>query len=155
MVTAVGGTTLVFGEDGSVFSETAWSGSGSGRSPFEKAPEYQTKLGLGDHRRYPDVSANADPASGYPVYDSFGYFGQSGWFTVGGTSASVLVWAAIKSLGLSADNPRLYRVGAGPDRDRFFRDVTEGANGPCGMNCTAGPGYDNVTGFGTPLAVSY
>ena len=73
------------------------------------------------------------------------------WFVV----AVVLIWAAIKSLGLSADNPKLYRAGTGPDRDRFFRDVTVGTNGPCGQNCTAGPGYDNVTGLGTPLAVTY
>jgi subtilase family serine protease len=155
-VTAVGGTSLVFDADGALFSETAWQSSGGGVSPFEKAPDYQVRFGLlPESRRYPDVAANADPASGYPVFDSFGYFGTKGWVQVGGTSASVLVWTAIKSLGLSVENARLYKDASGPDATTFFRDITSGSNGPCGQRCTAAPGFDNVTGLGSPLTTVY
>jgi hypothetical protein len=34
----------------------------------------------------------------------------------------------------------------------LLNDVTSGSNGPCGAQCTAGPGYDLVTGLGSPLA---
>ena len=46
-------------------------------------------------RTTPDVSFNADPNSGVAVYDSVGYSGQSGWFQLGGTSASAPAWAAL------------------------------------------------------------
>jgi hypothetical protein len=34
----------------------------------------------------------------------------------------------------------------------YFRDITSGTNGACGSLCTARPGYDFVTGLGSPLA---
>lgn len=158
-VTAVGGTTLAFNPDGTLASETAWSGSGGGLSVYEPAPAYQTASGLvtsaGGKRAVPDVSLNADPASGFSVYDTAGYYGQKGWFKVGGTSGSTPCWAAIKSLGLSADNDKFYQDAAGPAAATFFRDVVSGTNGSCGSLCSAGPGYDAVTGLGSPLATVY
>ncbi|HTK59580.1 MAG TPA: S53 family peptidase [Candidatus Baltobacteraceae bacterium] len=154
-VVAVGGTTLAFNLDGSLASETAWDGSGGGLSAYQPAPAYQTAFGLTGNRAIPDVSANADPASGYSVYDSYGYAGQSGWFQVGGTSGSCPLWAAIKSLGLSADDGKFYQDAAGPDSGLYFRDITSGTNGSCGVLCTAGTGYDEVTGLGSPLATVY
>jgi len=50
--------------------------------------------GCAGKRATPDVSLDADPASGVSVYDTVRFQGQSGWFTVGGTSASSPMWAA-------------------------------------------------------------
>ncbi len=152
-VIGVGGTSLAFGAGGALASETAWSGSGGGISAYEPMPSYQSAYGLaGAMREVPDVSYDADPASGFSVYDSYGYNGQRGWFTVGGTSAGSPQWAAIRSLGLSASAARCYADAASSG---YFRDITSGTNGTCGAVCTAGPGYDTVTGLGSPLTASF
>ena len=154
-VTSVGGTTLAFNPDGSLASETAWSGSGGGISAYQPLPSYQAAYGLSyGGRAIPDVSANADPASGYSVYDSYGYNGQTGWFQVGGTSGSTPFMAGIKSLELSADNAKFYQDAAA-DYGAYFRDVTSGANGSCGALCTASAGYDAVTGLGVPATTTF
>jgi hypothetical protein len=155
-VVAVGGTRLAFNLDGTLAAETAWSGSGGGISAYEPLPAYQAAFGLGGTKRtLPDVSYDADPASGFSVYDSTPYSNQKGWFQVGGTSAGAPQWAAIKALGHAADNPRFYTDAAGPSAASYFRDVSSGTNGACGSLCTATPGYDEVTGLGSPLTVTY
>ena len=111
-VVAVGGTTLVLNPDGTVASETGWSGSGGGLSAYETEPQYQITYnvpGANGKRAVPDVSYDANPATGFPVYDTTAYGGQSGWFQVGGTSAGTPQWAAIHSLGLSVSNNNLYQ----------------------------------------------
>jgi len=153
-IVSVGGTTLVL-SGGVLTGEVAWDGSGGGVSAYQPAPSYQTAYGLTGNRAIPDVSANADPASGYSVYDSYGYAGQSGWFQVGGTSGSCPLWAGIKSLGLSADNAAFYEDATGPDYATYFRDITSGSNGACGAICDASAGYDHVTGLGSPLTTVY
>ena len=157
-VVAVGGTTLAF-SGGSVSAETAWSGSGGGISAYESLPDYQTTFGVsgsGGMRAVPDVSYDADPASGFSVYDSFGYSGSSGWFVVGGTSAGSPQWAAIHALGQSATHAALYAVAANPSAySSQMRDVTSGTNGSCGTLCTAVTGYDFVTGLGSPLTANF
>ena len=100
-IVSVGGTSLAF--SGGVYSESAWSGSGGGVSTYEPKPTYQSSLTYAN-RAIPDVSYNADPNSGYAVYDSYGY----GWIVVGGTSAGAPQWAAIQALGLSASNQNFY-----------------------------------------------
>ena len=98
-VISVGGTTLNF-TSGVFSSETGWSGGGGGCSAYETATSAQSSLSgyaqvnCGGKRATPDVSLDADPASGVSVYDSTSYQGQRGWFTVGGTSASSPMWAA-------------------------------------------------------------
>lgn len=155
-VTSVGGTTLSFNPDGTLASETAWGGSGGGVSAYQPLPAYQAAYGLSySGRVIPDVSANADPASGYSVYDTDGYQSQTGWFKVGGTSGSAPLWAAIKSLGLSADDAKFYEDAAGSAYATYFRDVTSGTNGSCGALCSAGAGYDAVTGLGAPITTVY
>jgi hypothetical protein len=42
----------------------------------------------------------------------------------------------------------MYRFGW----EHHLRNVTTGSNGSCGVPCTAGPGYDLITGLGTPYA---
>src|SRR6267378_5267172 len=100
-VVSVGGTTLTLGSGGNVVSETAWSGSGGGISAFENEPAYQTNYPIpntGGLRGNPDVSYDADPASGVAVFDSLGDQGFKNWIQVGGTSAGSPQWAALNAI---------------------------------------------------------
>jgi hypothetical protein len=113
------------------------------------------------------VSYAADPATGFAVYSSTPYLGQSGWFQMGGTSAGAPQWAGIlaasNELRRSAGKPVLSAVtasgatplhtalyGTGLRATSALADVTTGTNGTCGLLCTAGTGYDTVTGLGSP-----
>ena len=62
-------------------------------SLYEAEPSYQTSVQTTGKRTTPDVSLNAAPNTGYYVYDSVPYNGLSGWWEVGGTSASTPIWA--------------------------------------------------------------
>ena len=84
-VLAVGGTTLT--SINSPSTETAWSGSSGGVSAYESEPSYQTGVQSTGRRTTPDVADDANPNTGLAIYDSVSYAGESGWFTVGGTSA--------------------------------------------------------------------
>jgi subtilase family serine protease len=165
-VVGVGGTALHLDANGSYQTETAWSGSGGGLSAFEHQPLYQALFGIAADPRglrgAPDVSYNANPGTGYAVYDSFGFSGASGWFQVGGTSAGAPQWAALLAIAnsmrvaarkshLSSTNNSLY-VLAKKSMATEFNSVTQGTNGSCGVWCTAAPGYDYVTGLGSPKA---
>ncbi len=48
---------------------------------------------------------------------------------------------------LTVPQTLLYSYGETP-----FHDITSGTNGSCGADCTAGPGWDFVTGLGSPKA---
>jgi subtilase family serine protease len=157
-VLGVGGTSL-FLNGSSYAGETAWSGSGGGLSQYEPLPGYQQAVlgGLSGTRGSPDVAYNADPNTGFAVYDSFD--NPSGpWTQVGGTSAGAPQWSALLAIanqgralngqgsldGPSQTLPMIYALaGSG------FHDVTSGSNGD---GYTAGPGYDLVTGWGSPDA---
>jgi subtilase family serine protease len=156
-VTGVGGTTLNLAADGSVASETAWSGSGGGISNYTSEPGYQQALvtNSGGMRGVPDVSYDADPGTGFAVYDGTSYYGQWGWWQVGGTSAGTPQWAAIYEAGGTAKNSALYHDAAGPSYASMLRDIKSGSNGSCGAVCVAGPGYDFVTGLGSPLSINF
>ena len=80
-VVAVGGTTLNL-SGGNYGSESAWSGSGGGPSRLIAKPSYQTAY-TGSTRGSPDVSYDANPNTGFSVYNSY----DGGWEQVGGTSA--------------------------------------------------------------------
>lgn len=140
-VVAVGGTTLTLGKRSKWHGETAWSGSGGGVSIYQ-----------GTYA--PDVAYDADPASGFSVYDS--YQGQ-GWQTVGGTSAGCPQWAALIAIadegrelsGMpSLDGPTETLTALYAISPKGFHDITTGAN----SNYAAGVGYDLVTGRGSPVA---
>ncbi len=165
-VTSVGGTNLSY--TGSTFHETAWSdtgngsGSGGGFSRFYQMPPYQKMLPVAlqqqftNHRGVPDVSADADPATGLPVYVS----GRQS--LSGGTSLSAPIWAAILAIAnqmaghpLGFINPGLYKLGASPTYHQDFHDITEGNNDNLKAGVkgySAAPGWDAVTGLGTPNA---
>ncbi len=117
-VTAVGGTTLALGSGGSYGGESAWSGSGSGCSAYEPKPAWQTDTGC-SRRSVADVSADADPNTGAAVYDTVSYFGQTGWFQVGGTSLSSPLVASVYALTGSYGGPSAPYGNAG-----FLHDVT-------------------------------
>jgi subtilase family serine protease len=167
-VIAVGGTTLngCSGTSCAGFtSETTWSGSGGGASAVEPIPGYQSSYTgpvfgastitalTGSKRGIPDISFDANPNTGVSVYDSTRYQGQSGWFTLGGTSVGAPNWAGVLAAGNAAGKTALqghsaiYSGGYATN----LRDITSGTNGTCGTDCTAGSGYDLVTGLGSPV----
>jgi subtilase family serine protease len=154
-VTAVGGTSLTAATSTTRgWTETAWSGAGSGCSAVEPKPSWQTDTGCAN-RSVADISAVADPNTPVAVYDSFQYHKYAGWLRFGGTSvASPLVAADYALAGNGAAFMRAvtaaYAAPAGS-----LNDVTSGSNGSCGGSylCTAGPGYDGPTGLGTPNGV--
>jgi subtilase family serine protease len=155
-VTAVGGTSLSRATNARGWTETAWSGSGSGCSAYEAKPSWQTDSGCA-RRSVADVSAVADPNTGVNVYDSnCNIVGQllgqcfKGWGVVGGTSASSPIIASVYAL---AGNASTVNYGSYPyGHTSSLNDVTAGNNGTCtpGYLCTAGAGYDGPTGLGTP-----
>ena len=101
-------------------------------------------------RMTPDVAAVADPFTGVRIV-------LDGQVVVGGgTSQSAPIWAGLTAVmnqyllanggSLIGDiNPLLYRIAEGAPRPAY-RDVTLGGNAVD----NAGPGYDLVTGLGTP-----
>jgi subtilase family serine protease len=141
----VGGTSVL---SPSGPTEIAWYAGGGGLSPIEAAPAFQssTKV-LGAlplvRRGVPDVSLDADPESGYDVIVA------GSEETIGGTSASGPSWQGIwarvqgaHSGGLGFAGPILYST----EPSSAYHDITLGTN----TLYPAGPGYDLVTGLGTP-----
>jgi subtilase family serine protease len=147
-VTAVGGTSLTRASNTRGWTETAWSGAGSGCSAFITKPSWQTDSGCA-RRTVADVSADADPNTGVAVFDSTPSGGLSGWLVFGGTSVASPIIATVYAL---AGNASTVTYGSFPyAHTSALFDVTSGSNGSCGTDlCTSGPGYDGPTGLGTP-----
>jgi subtilase family serine protease len=160
-VLAVGGTTLSIDSAGNYISERGWGhgfwsfyfgGSGGGISQVEPKPAFQSSVTQSSTKRTtPDVAFDADPNTGVYVYDAT----NGGWFQVGGTSLGAPAWAGLmtivnqgraingaSSLSGSDTLSQIYKVSAND-----FHDQTSGNNG-----YSAGPGYDLVTGRGSPKA---
>ena len=158
-VTGVGGTVLTVNASGEYIAETGWSGnasgaelpgcenqggSGGGYSPFPR-PWWQSGLPSGEtHRGIPDVALDAGTAVGVILAgDSVG---------ARGTSVATPVWAGIAAIAdqyagtpLGLLNPSLYAIASGSNYTRDFHDILSGNNG-----YEAGPGWDAVTGLGSP-----
>jgi hypothetical protein len=179
-VLSVGGTTLSLNADNTWHSETGWGsgnwswffgGSGGGYSSYESRPSYQSnyfnsggpktvssRILSTNARLNPDVAYDANPNTGFAVYDTVPYSGSAGWFEVGGTSAGAPQWAGLVALadqargsGNSLDGPTqtmyaVYQM-AKTNYSNYFHDITSGNNG-----YAAGTGYDLVTGLGSPKA---
>lgn len=165
-VTSVGGTSLQ--RNGTAFQETAWNGSGGasggGFSSFFSTPSYQQTLPasvqnqLKNRRGVPDVAGDADPSTGLAFYSSDG-----GWNLTGGTSASAPLWAAFMAIAnqmagypLGFINSALYKLAASNVYAQDFHDITIGNNsvdrdGVQVPGYPAVPGWDPVTGLGTPV----
>jgi subtilase family serine protease len=150
-VTAVGGTRLV--KDSSSprgWTETVWTGAGSGCSGLFSKPSFQSDSGC-LNRSVADVSAVADPTTGVAVYDSYPYSGAQGWFVFGGTSVAAPVIAAVDALA-GGRSPGTTYGGFAYAHPSLFNDIVSGTNGSCGGTylCTGAPGYDGPTGVGSP-----
>jgi kumamolisin len=149
-VTGVGGTTLNLNSDNTYGSETAWSGSGGGTSAQFAQPSFQSSVTSDANRDVPDVSAVADPNTGWAVYTG------GAWTTIGGTSAAAPNWAAFAAVydqyaaakggaSMGNANSTIYADATGSNYATDFHDVTSGSNG----GYSAGTGYDQVTGWGS------
>ena len=197
-VTAVGGTTIgTSGESAwndSALDAGAGGGGTSGTVPDGKGgytgwcmPSYQHQTAIpglisadsqasagcptGYLRQVPDISADADPYTGWGVYIG----AAGGWLSVGGTSASAPLWAAVAALtdvspycaGYGSGNagvlPQALYAAAARDHSYIYAggpqealdDVTGGDNDytPSGYadgRYPATAGYDMATGLGTP-----
>jgi len=183
-VVSVGGTTLNLSRTNTISSETGWGtgdwsfllgGSGGGFSQYEPLPSYQSGITTGSGgytytqfraRLNPDVAYNADPNTGYHVYDGV----DGGWSVVGGTSAGAPQWSALfaiadqgrklageTNLGSTQTLTALY------SNPGDFHDITKGSTGTYEVldnsgnvtgyiPVTALRGYDLVTGLGSPVA---
>jgi subtilase family serine protease len=149
-VTAVGGTSLRrAASTARGWSETAWSGAGSGCSAYMPKPTWQHDTGCA-RRTVADVSAVADPQTGVSVYDTFR---TGGWLVFGGTSVAAPVVAGVYALAGNAGGP----YGSFPySHTGALSDVTGGSTGSCGGRylCTGVAGFDRPTGLGTPNGVA-
>ena len=151
-VTAVGGTSLSRASNARGWSETVWSGAGSGCSALEPKPSWQTDTGCA-RRTVADVSAVGNPNTGVAVYDSTAYLGQSGWMVFGGTSVASPIVASVYALAGNAASVNYGSYSYGNLGALF--DVTSGSNRSCGGTylCTGKTGYDGPTGNGTPNGI--
>jgi subtilase family serine protease len=147
-VTAVGGTTLTRNTSTRGFTETVWSGAGSGCSAYITKPSWQTDTGCA-RRTVADVSAVADPNTGVAVYDTYRLH-PGGWLVFGGTSVSAPIIASVYALAGNASAVTYGSFSYSHTTSLF--DVISGSNGSCGGSylCTAKTGYDGPTGNGTP-----
>jgi hypothetical protein len=101
-------------------------------------------------REVPDVSADADPQSGYIVFVTDQMNPSGAWVVAGGTSASAPLWAAFtaladaspacRGLSLGFENPALYGL-AGGGYAANFHDVTR----PTPFTGVAGDANDPAT----------
>jgi len=149
-ILACGGTSLQ-SANGVITSETVWNdgasgGSGGGGFSVQfPLPSYQTAAKItGTGRGVPDVSGDADPATGYNVLVD----GQS--LVIGGTSAVAPLWSGLiallnQKLGTPVGflQPKIYVLAASTGA---FHDITTGSNGAF----SAGPGWDAASGLGSP-----
>ena len=165
LVLSVGGTTLDASHTtGAWTGETTWGLSGGGFSHLFHRPPYQNGVaGVGANRGVPDAAANANPHTGMTIVISTGsrYMIRNS----GGTSASAPIWAGIIALAdqyagrhLGFVNPAIYRIARTPRYRQAFHNITAGnpntAQFPHGTiaGYRAGPGWDPVTGWGSPNA---
>jgi subtilase family serine protease len=175
LVLGAGGTSLTASHStGAWISETAWGlpygdpgsafqASGGGFSSLFPRPGYQDGVpGSGATRGVPDVSADASGHTGMAIVLSDG--ATSMIRGSGGTSASAPIWAALIALAdqyagrhLGLVNPAIYQIARGPRYHQAFHDVTQGSNTVQFPPKTitgyqAAPGWDPVTGWGSPDA---
>jgi subtilase family serine protease len=175
LVLAVGGSTLSANSTtGAYSSETAWNGqagfsissgaSGGGFSHLYARPAYQDGLPrTGAMRGVPDVAGDADQAGGLSIIRAIS--GQAAISPAAGTDAAASLWAGVMALAdqdahhdLGLVNPAIYRIARGSGYHEAFHDVTTGSSvqtlpypgGTAGY--PAGPGWDPVTGWGSPNA---
>jgi subtilase family serine protease len=171
--------------------EIGWVASGGGYSIYFPRPAYQNVLPPGstytgtspgapgpnaNMRGVPDIAYQASSRTGVLVYltesqtnnqSGTGCGGASpcstGWYVVGGTSASSPQWAGLTAIAdqmagrdLGFLSPTLYKISNNPSEyGADFYDVTTGCNQTSSLpGYCASKGWDAVTGLGTPNAAS-
>jgi kumamolisin len=172
-VISAGGTSVLRNSDGTFNSESCWGGSGGGFSGIETYTTSFSGSNMGPwadfqypifgqaSRQTPDISFNADPASGVWIYNQYTY---GGWGVVGGTSVSSPSLASIVNRannrlstwygydvvdnGWFTNEEATLLYSQLPSATNYytnFYDVTAGSNG-----CTVSPSWDYCTGVGSP-----
>ena len=167
---AVGGATLP--ASGSSAQPVGWSGSGGGESVYEALPSWQ--YGIASHgpnnnrRLVPDLASDADPNNGFCVYMKNGgeaadprcTGSDAGGFMLAGTSLASPTQAALLADTLAAAG---WQGGIGDIHQALYNSASSGAltdvtsdEKPSIGNGTyfSGPGFDLVTGLGTPVWTS-
>ncbi len=161
-VTAVGGTTLTAdGNTGAYQSETTWNDAfgagGGGLSVLFKRPDFQAPVVKNSKMRAePDVSYNAAVIPGVlTAWQQEGLRPAGTFFRFGGTSAGSPQWAALTAITdqlaggrVGNINKTLYKLGK-KDQGKYFHDIADGSNNGA---FTATPGFDEATGWGSPIA---
>jgi subtilase family serine protease len=168
LVLGVGGTTLFDLEPRpgeAVWNERAIGAGagGGGKSTLFSEPGYQSSFGIkASVREVPDVSADADPETGY-VYVHGGEFGA-----IGGTSAAAPLWASLLAL-INAEcptsplgwvNPLIYYAASPHVKAVVIDDIPKVSGslnnndytGDGGGHYAVAGGYDMGTGLGSPIA---
>lgn len=165
-VLGVGGTSMNW--SGATRTEVAWSDGGGGISSYQTLPGWQGNMSVGGStlakRAAPDVAFNADPMTGQYVALTAPGSNTTNWNAYGGTSIAAPQWAGLIAVANAARvaasksvlgdfHSTLYAsIGKVPGTyAAAFHDITQGANGTCAA-CSTTPGYDAVTGWGTPNA---
>jgi subtilase family serine protease len=150
--------------DGAYHGEMTWNqdtdASAGGFSSLFGRPSYQAGVpGIGSMRGVPDVAANADSTTAMALT-----FTGDVLIPAHGTSAATPLWAAVIALAdqeagqhLGFVNPAIYRIAGSAAYHSAFHDVVTGDNTvmwPTGVfaGYRAGPGWDPVTGWGSPDA---
>jgi len=165
-VTAVGGTSLTQNTSTTRgWSESAWSGAGSGCSAYIARPTWQPTIGTCTGSRIiADVSAVADPSTGVAVYDSYGSDASGNWMVFGGTSVAAPIIAGVYALaGNTGGSASAIKYGEYPyAHTSGLNDVVGGSNGICTTKrtaknaalCKAITGFDGPTGLGSPRGLT-
>jgi hypothetical protein len=158
-VLSVGGTDLSVDQFGAYAGESAWgnaaidaaNGSEPGISAYQPEPQYQEQVQQTTYREVSDVSYDADPGTGFAIYDSVSAADGNtlpnvGWNEIGGTSAGAPQWAALMAVvdqgralegldtldGETQTLPMLYSIYSAPgtagyaNYASYFNDVTTG-----------------------------
>jgi kumamolisin len=156
-VTAVGGTSLFLDSQDRYLRETGWNGSGGGVSTLFSMPSWQKSGGVPESamRVLPDIAMLGDWNTGVWLHVN------GKWYSAGGTSLAAPLMAAsyalanqMKGTNLGFASPLIYNQARSSGYGTIIRDIVTGSNG-----FQSGPGWDYVTGWGTPdvnlLATSF
>lgn len=152
-VIAVGATTLVPNSTTARgWTETAWSGTGSGCSAIAVKPAWQTDTGCAK-RVVADVAAVGDPQTPVAVYDSYQ---DNGWVEMGGTSVATPIVAGVYALAGNAAQLNLNGASTLYANPAGLNAIGAGSNGTCSplYLCTAGSGYSGPAGVGSPNGIA-
>lgn len=169
-VLGVGGTIMFHLGQPPNLGEAVWNegsindgAGGGGKSRFFSEPGYQRSFNISSSvREVPDVSADADPQTGYVI------FFKGSWHVIGGTSASAPLWGALLTLTntkcpgspVGWVNPAMYFVASSAVKAVVVNDIVAVSGSPNNNDYTGDggghypvlAGYDMATGLGTPRA---